>query len=222
MSSLTPRVLHIHFGKDGGAERFFVNLVQALGERGVEQRFVVRPGRTWRGEIEGLGPLVENHYRRLSISSLLLEWRLGRIAHRWRPNAIVAWMPRAARLLPDYPEAVKLARLGDYPKPKHLRHFSRADILIGNHPGIVRRCRDLGWTRPVRTVTNFPCVVPPRPVARAALDTPEDVLLISRCRPICPQKGDRSADSRGCQDSGGLALAHGRRAGTIGSGGVGA
>ena len=189
MSSLTPRVLHIHFGKDGGAERFFVNLVQALGERGVEQWFVVRPGRTWRGEIEGLGPLVENHYRRLSISSLLLEWRLGRIARRWRPNAIVAWMPRAARLLPDYPEAVKLARLGDYPKPKHLRHFSRADVLIGNHPGIVHRCRDLGWTRPVRTVTNFPCVVPPRPIARAALDTPEDVLLISGAGRFVPRKG---------------------------------
>jgi GR25 family glycosyltransferase involved in LPS biosynthesis len=28
------RVLHMHFGKDGGAERFFVSLAQALAERG--------------------------------------------------------------------------------------------------------------------------------------------------------------------------------------------
>jgi hypothetical protein len=44
------RVLHMHFGKDGGAERFFVSLAQALAERGVEQRFVVRPNRSWRDE----------------------------------------------------------------------------------------------------------------------------------------------------------------------------
>lgn len=32
------KVMHIHFGTEGGAERFFVNLVNALHERGVEQR----------------------------------------------------------------------------------------------------------------------------------------------------------------------------------------
>ena len=42
-----PRVLHIHFGKEGGAERFFVNLAQAFAERGVEQRFIIRPNRSW-------------------------------------------------------------------------------------------------------------------------------------------------------------------------------
>lgn len=46
------KVMHIHFGTEGGAERFFVNLVNALHERGVEQRALIRPAaagaRTWR------------------------------------------------------------------------------------------------------------------------------------------------------------------------------
>ena len=39
------KVLHLHFGKEGGAERFFVNLAKGLADRGVEQRFVIRPNR---------------------------------------------------------------------------------------------------------------------------------------------------------------------------------
>ncbi len=69
------KILHMHFGKDGGAERFFVNLVQAFGEAGMEQRFVTRPGRIWRDEIAPLGPIIENHYRRISPTSLWLTWR---------------------------------------------------------------------------------------------------------------------------------------------------
>ena len=187
MSSSPTRVLHLHFGKDGGAERFFTSLAQALGERGVEQRFVIRPGRAWRGELEGLGGIVENHYRRLSLSSLVLERRVRRTVREWRPDAIMAWMPRAARLIPDWPDAVKLARLGDF--PAHLKHFSRCDVLVGNLPGIGDRCRALGWTGPVRTVTNFPPEIAPRPVGRADLDTPEDAFLIAGAGRFVPRKG---------------------------------
>ena len=187
MNAAMPKVLHIHFGKDGGAERFFVNLAQAFGERGVEQRFIIRPHRAWRGEIEGLGVLMENNYRRLSLSSLLLEWRLCRMLQRWRPDAIMAWMPRAARLIPDWPEAVKLTRLGDF--PRHLTHFRRCDALVGNVPGIGDRCKALGWTKPVFTITNFPRRVVARPVMRAEFDTPEDAFLISGAGRFVPRKG---------------------------------
>ena len=46
------RVMHFHFGKDGGAERFFVHLLNGLAERGVEQRIVIRPGRNWKQKID--------------------------------------------------------------------------------------------------------------------------------------------------------------------------
>jgi glycosyltransferase involved in cell wall biosynthesis len=179
--------LHFHFGTDGGAERFFVNLAKALGERGVEQHFVIRPRRSWRAEIAPLGPIIENHYRRLSLSALLLEWRVRRLAHNWRPNAIMAWMPRAARLMPDWPGSVKLTRLGDF--PRHLEHFARCDLLVGNVPGIAPHCRALGWTRPVRTISNFPREVQPRPVARASLDTPEDAFVIANAGRFVHRKG---------------------------------
>jgi hypothetical protein len=37
------KVAHFHFGTEGGAERFFVNLANSLAERGVEQKIVIRP-----------------------------------------------------------------------------------------------------------------------------------------------------------------------------------
>ena len=187
MSAVMPKVLHIHFGKDGGAERFFVNLAWALGERGAEQRFIIRPRRAWRGEIEVLGPIIESHYRYLSLSSLLLEWRLRRMLQPWRPDAIMAWMPRAARLIPDWPGALKLARLGDF--PMNLKHFGHCDALIGNQPGIGNRCKDLGWTRPVHIITNFTREVAICPVARAQYDTPEDAFLIAGAGRFVPRKG---------------------------------
>ena len=182
-----PRVLHLHFGKDGGAERFFVNLVKAFGERGVEQHFVLRPRRRWRADIAPLGPIIENHYRRLSLSRFWLEWRVTRLCRAWRPDAIMAWMPRAARLVPDHPDAVALTRLGDF--PRHLRHFGRCDVLVGNVPGIAQHCRDLGWTKPALTISNFPRSVTPQPVDRAALDTPADAFVLSNAGRFVPRKG---------------------------------
>ena len=183
------KVLHIHFGTDGGAERFFVNLVQALGRRGVEQRFVIRPGRRWRGEIDALGPIVEGHHRRLSLASLRLQRRLRATLREWQPDVIMAWKQRAARLLPEWPQALRVVRFGDF--PPHLKHLRRCDALVCNMPGIGRRCRELGWTGPLHTITNF--VREPeekvRPVARAELDTPEDAFVISGAGRFVPTKG---------------------------------
>ena len=181
-----PKVLHIHFGRDGGAERFFTSLAQALGERGVDQRFIIRPNRVWRGEIEGLGRLVERHHRPYSPLSLLLKQRLSFLVREWRPDAIMAWMPRAALLIPDCPGAVKITRLGDF--PIKLKYFARCDVLVGNSPGISDRCKSLGWTGPVHTITNFPPHVTPRPVNRSELNTPEDVFLISGAARFVPRK----------------------------------
>ncbi len=182
-----PKVLHLHFGKDGGAERFFVNLANALGERGVEQRFIIRPQRLWRKEIEALGPIIENHYRYISLSSLLLEWQVRWMLKQWQPDVIMAWMSRAAKLIPNWSTAIKLARLGTF--PTDLKSYSRCDALIGNMPGIRSHCKDLGWTRPVFTISNFPREVTPVPVGRAELDTPEDAFLISGAGRFVPRKG---------------------------------
>lgn len=166
----------MHFGREGGSERFFVNLARAFDARGVEQRFVVRPGRSWRVDLDPLGPVVENHGRPLAPSRLPLVRHLRRIRRDWRPDAVMGWMPRGAQAIPDWPEVLKVGRLGDY--PKRLGYFARCDALVCNTPDIAARCRELGWTRPVHTITNFPREVEPAPVPRAALGTPEDAFVI--------------------------------------------
>jgi glycosyltransferase involved in cell wall biosynthesis len=181
------RVLHIHFGKEGGAERFFVNLAKALDKRGVEQRFAIRPNRTWAGEITPLGPTIFNNYRYLSLSRFYLEWQLRRVCREWQPDAILAWMPRAARAIPDWPDAVKMARLGDF--PQHLNHFARCDALIGNTPAIVSHCERKGWSRPGLVISNFARPVQPMPVDRAAHNTPKDAFLIAAAGRFVNRKG---------------------------------
>ena len=182
-----PKILHLHFGKEGGAERFFVNLATAFARRGVDQRFVIRPNRSWGEAVAALGPVILNDYRRLSLSAPLLEWRVRRLCREWQPDGIMAWMPRAARLIPDWEGAVKIARLGDF--PRHLRHFQRCDALIGNTPDIGRHCREMGWTKPMLTISNFARPVTPAPVARAAHDTPEDAFLICGAGRFVRRKG---------------------------------
>lgn len=172
------RVLQMHFGRgEGGSERFFVNLAREFCARGVEQQFVIRPGRSWREDLGPLGLVTENYGRSLAPSRLVLAQQLRRMRRDWRPDVVLAWMPRAAQALPDWPEALKIARLGDY--PKRLGYFNRCDMLVCNTPGIAERCRELGWTRPMRIITNFPREVKPRPVSRADLGTPEDAFVVA-------------------------------------------
>lgn len=181
------RVLHCHFGREGGAERFFVNLAQAFARRGVEQRFVIRPGRSWHGEVAALGPVIQDDFSRISPMSLVLHLRVAHLVRRWRPHAAMAWMPRAGRLIHDWDGVVKLARMGDF--PRHLRHFGNCDLLVGNLPGITERCRELGWARPAITISNFPRPIVPRPVARSELATPEGAFLVAAGGRFEPRKG---------------------------------
>lgn len=182
-----PKVLHFHFGREGGAERFFVNLAQAFGRRGVEQRFVIRPDRSWYGEVAALGPVVQNNFSRISPMTLVLHAQVELLVRRWQPDAVMAWMPRAGRLVHDWKSVVKLARMGDF--PRHLRHFGKCDLLVGNHPGIADKCCDLGWKRPLLTISNFPRPVAPAPVSRASLGTPECAFLVVAGGRFEPRKG---------------------------------
>jgi glycosyltransferase involved in cell wall biosynthesis len=181
------KILHMHFGKEGGAERFFVNLVQGFAERGMDQRFIIRPGRIWRDEIASLGPVTENHYRRLSLSAPLLTWRTHSMVRRWKPDVIMAWMSRSSRLIPDYRPALKLTRLGDY--PRHLRHFRHNDVIVANTPGIAEACRSLGWNRDLRVISNFPREAAINAVPRSNLDTPEEAFVVASSGRFVGRKG---------------------------------
>lgn len=181
------RILHLHFGTDGGAERFFVNLAQAVGRRGIEQQFVIRPGRSWKRELQHLGPILENRGRRFSPSGLLLQWTLRRLVQQWKPHMVLAWKPRSAHFIPNVQGPVKLARLGDF--PFNLKHFDSCDMLVVNNPAIGERCKQMGWGRPIHVISNFPTPVVIQPVDRASLATPSNAFVIANAGRLVENKG---------------------------------
>jgi len=181
------RVIHLHFGKEGGAERFFVNLARAFDQRGVEQRFFIRPDRSWGEAIAALGPVEYDNFRRISLTRWLTRRKLDRHIAEFRPDAVMSWMPRASQLQPRNFDGTRLVRLGDY--PANLKHFGHCDMIVGNTPGITAHCDALGWDRGLATISNFPRWVTPEPVPRAQHDTPEDAPLVVTGGRFVPRKG---------------------------------
>jgi len=181
------KVLHIHFGKEGGAERFFVNLVNALHDRGVEQRMLIRPDRSWRREIEACGPIYEGVFRRISLSRFVLSLRMQRILREFRPDVIMSWQLRASRFMPNYPGARRISRLGDY--PEHLGYYTNSQTLVCITPDIAAKVRALGWTRGVEVIPNFTRAMPAAPIDRAVLDTPPDAFVVLGMGRFVKRKG---------------------------------
>lgn len=170
------KIFHFHFGKEGGAERFFVSLVNAFQERGAEQTVIMRPKRTWRPEIDSRVDVIERTWQRISLTRFFLEAKLRRLLRERRPDAIMAWMPRASRFTPPWPHCIKVARLGDY--PLRLDYFRNIDVLVCNTPGIAERVRSLGWQKRVEVISNFTSIKPAPAVSRESLNTPANAFLI--------------------------------------------
>ncbi|MBB3945660.1 glycosyltransferase involved in cell wall biosynthesis [Rhizobium skierniewicense] len=181
------KVLHIHFGKDGGAERFFVNLVDALGEKGVEQRVLIRPDRSWKTAIEKTAIVYEGVFRRISLSRFLLSWRLKRILKEFKPDVIMTWQLRASRFMPNVKTALRISRLGDY--PEHLDYYRNSEVLVCITPDMADRVKRMGWTRRIEVVPNFSNATPVPPIARSALDTPQNAFVVVAMGRFVKRKG---------------------------------
>lgn len=181
------KVAHFHFGKEGGAERFFVHLVNALNEYGVDQKSVIRPNRSWQKDIEAASEVKLSNFRNLSTDRLLLPLYAKRLDTTWKPDVMFAWMPRACRLMPKNVSAKRVARLGDY--PLRLNYFDNIDTLICNTPGIVNHVKDMGWDRGLEMISNFTYAKASNPVSRASLDTPEDAFVVTSMGRFVPRKG---------------------------------
>lgn len=170
------KVMHYHLGKDGGAERFFVHLVNGLARRGVEQTAVIRPDRLWRKNIDSVCDIVESNFRNFSPDRLLLPLKVMRMAKTQKPNALMSWATRPSRLMPNYKGCIKLSRLGDY--PTKLDYFANTDILVCNTPGIAEHVKAIGWTRGVEVVSNFTNTQKVAPISRASLNVPPDAKVV--------------------------------------------
>jgi len=174
-------------GTDGGTEQFFLRLVTAFGERGLEQQFAIRPGFAWRDQIAPLGTIHEGYFLRRTPSGLLQAARLRRHIAGWNADAVMAWRAPSARLMPKAGAAAKIVRLGDY--PRHLRHFGNLDCIVGNAPQVLNHCRSLGWIGRDQIISNFPPEGGATPVPRAVLSTPQAVPLVCAVGRFFPTKG---------------------------------
>jgi len=157
----------------GGAETFFVRLALALHRAGQNQRVVIRRDGERAATLRagGLTPV------ELPFGGLLdYRTRLGmrRTLRDYRPQVVLSWMSRATRLCPRG-GFVHVGRLGGY---YDLKYYRRCDHLIGNTRDIVAYLVRSGWSESrAHYLPNFVPDMSAAPVARAALDTPEDVPL---------------------------------------------
>ncbi len=179
------RILHLHFGKDGGAERFFVKLAGALDRRGIEQAAFIRPNRPWRQNLPATLWIEEGVPRTLNLP--WLAWRRNRLIRKFKPDGIVAWMPRAAAFLPPTSNIKRITRLGDY--PQSLKPFGRTDVIVCNTPGISAHVRELGWLREAEVISNFSPTPVTTPIPRTQLEVPPDALLVVGVGRLVPRKG---------------------------------
>lgn len=129
-----PRSLHVIGGKGlGGAERFFVRLVNALARHGHPVAAVTVAG----GEIaRAIDPSVRQyHAPMLGVWDLYSRWQINRAIKDFQPGVVQTYMGRATRIvrLPNGKRPLHLARLGGFYKLTGYRH---AHAWVGNTHGI--------------------------------------------------------------------------------------
>lgn len=174
-----PRSLHVIGGKGlGGAERFFVRLVNALSRRGQPVAAVTVGG----GEIaRALDPAVRQYDAPMFATwDLYSRHLIRRAAADFRPDVVQTYMGRATRIvrLPPGRLPVHLARLGGYYNLKGYRH---AHAWVGNTHGIhsyltshglpAERCFALG------NFVDTPAALPPE-----AIESARQKLGLGGCR----------------------------------------
>lgn len=178
--------------KFGGAERFFVRLVEGLHELSQPVIAVSRPNSM---VSRALSPAIRQIYvpfRNVwDVSSIL---RIRRLVAAEQPQIVQTYMGRATRLtrLPKQRSCIHIARLGGFYKPDGYRH---ADAWIGNTNGICRYLRSQGFPEDrVFHVPNFIEIFDPLEdnrvrQFRSSMNIPDDALLIVALGRFVEKKG---------------------------------
>lgn len=185
--------LHIIGGKKlGGAERFFVRLVNALARHGEPVEVVTVAG----GEIDAaVDANIPRHHAPLAgVFDVWSRLRIRQIVRQRSPAIVQTYMGRATRLthLPKHGRSTHVARLGGYYDLKGYRH---AHAWIGNTRGICDYLIHEGLPRErVFHIGNFVDPVP-RHAPEALMELrckwliPEDALVILGLGRHHPNKG---------------------------------
>lgn len=188
---MTSSLHIIGSGGFGGAERFFVRLVQALHEAGQPVVAVSRP----RGMVAPeLGPDIAHHGVPLrNVLDLPSRWAIRRLARELRPDIVQTYMGRATRLTRLKGRGpVHIARLGGFYKLDGYRH---AEAWVGNTTAICDYLREGGFpAERVFYIHNFVDLAPPLAdaelaAARARFAIPADAMVVAGVGRLVEKKG---------------------------------
>ncbi|MFT8988765.1 MAG: glycosyltransferase [Gluconobacter albidus] len=159
------RVAHVMAGGPrGGAELFFERLTMAQMRDGRAVQALIRQDEGRCGRLEEAG-VDTRTFRFGGLLDLRTRPGLRRSLNAFRPDIVVAWMSRAARLVPSGPWQMA-GRLGGY---YDLSNYRRCDHLIGNTRGLADWMKTQGWAADrvhhlPNFATDFSDVAPQRPV----------------------------------------------------------
>ncbi|TDH59723.1 glycosyltransferase [Dankookia rubra] len=169
---------------DGGAETYFLSLVDALHREGVPQAVVLRPHPRRESALAEMGiPAKVLPFGRFDPTTRL---RIAAYARRIGAETLLAWMSRAASRVPGGPWK-RVGRLGGY---YNLRFFRRCDLLVANTADVHDYILHHGWA-PDRVVhiANFAEADQHRALSRDACNTPGGVPLLLSMGRLHREKG---------------------------------
>jgi glycosyltransferase involved in cell wall biosynthesis len=159
---------------DGGAEKYFIDLIGALHQGGIAQGAALRAHAGRERALAELGAPT----RVLGFGAALdfaTKRGVAALAREIDARVLVAWMSRAGAHTPAGPWT-RIGRLGGYYDPKYFRGF---DVMVANTREIADWAVAQGWAREQTLyIPNFAVAGPGEPLDRASLDTPEGAPLL--------------------------------------------
>ena len=160
---------------EGGAETYFVDLVEALKRAGLSEAAAIRANPTRETRLKQAGVPVKV-LRFGGPIDILTKPATAGFATLQKTTVALAWMNRAARHTPRGPWA-RVGRLGGYYSLKYYKGF---DHLVANTEDIAEWIVGQGWPAGrVSCIPNFAAAPPDAaPVDRASLSTPPDAPLL--------------------------------------------
>jgi glycosyltransferase involved in cell wall biosynthesis len=160
---------------EGGAETYFLSLVEALQRAGVEQAAAIRGHAEREARLKAAGVPVKV-LRFGGPMDILTKPAAAGFAALQGTRVALAWMNRAARHTPRGSWA-RIGRLGGYYSLKYYKGF---DHLVANTEDIADWIAGQGWPAGrISCIPNFAAApADALPVDRASLDTPAGVPLL--------------------------------------------
>lgn len=161
--------------RHGGAEVYFLDLLEALKADGVAQAAAIHANADRERALEAIG-----------VPTRVMPFRppfdfttgpmIGRYARELPARILVQWMNRAGRVVPRRGPWTRIGRLGGY---YDLKYYRGADFLVGNTRDIVDYIVGKGWPADrAGYIPNFAVAKDDPAIPRSTFDTPDGVPLL--------------------------------------------